>query len=141
MGRDRIELILEGPDATREFAARLGPTLSPNTVLALYGNLGVGKTTFLQGLVRGLGGDESMVHSPTYVYLHHYPTSPPLFHFDLYRLSNEKDFLALGFEEYLEHGGISAIEWPERIASLLPPDCIHLRLSTESPTMRRMVIE
>ena len=95
----------------------------------------------MQGLVQGLGGSQDMVQSPTFVYLHHYPTNPPVFHFDLYRLRSIDDFFAMGFEEYFEKEGITAIEWPERIASILPPAAIKIRLSLVSETARRLVIE
>ena len=141
MGRNRIETILHGADATRQFAAELAPQLCSNTVIALYGDLGAGKTTFLQGLVRGLGGSEDIVHSPTYLYLHLYPASLSVHHFDLYRLRSSEDFLAMGFADYFANGGITAIEWPERIEGLLPKDCISIRFSTISEESRKVVVE
>jgi tRNA threonylcarbamoyladenosine biosynthesis protein TsaE len=140
MGRDRIDLLLEGADATRTFAARLAPSLPPNTLLALYGELGAGKTTFMQGLVQGLGASSSLVQSPTFVYLHSYPTRPPVYHFDLYRLSSPDDFLAMGFEEFFEKGGITAIEWPERIATILPPTALSIHFTAPSPDTRRLIL-
>lgn len=139
MGRKRIEL--NGPDATRDFAAKFVQTLEIPSVIALFGDLGAGKTTFMQGLVRGLGGSENMVQSPTFVYLHPYPTLTPVYHFDLYRLSSAKDFLALGFDEYFEKNGITAIEWPERIAEILPSSAIRIHIQAASETLRHLVIE
>jgi tRNA threonylcarbamoyladenosine biosynthesis protein TsaE len=121
------QLVLDGADQTREFAARFALTLPKKCLLALFGDLGAGKTTFMQGLVRGLGGLEEEVHSPTFVYLHHYSAPMPIFHFDLYRLKKSEDFFALGFEEYFEKEGVTAIEWPERIEENLPPSTISLR--------------
>jgi len=141
MGRNRIETILEGPEATQKFAAALSKKLSPGSLIALSGDLGSGKTTFMQGLVQGLGGSQDMVQSPTFVYLHHYPTNPAVFHFDLYRLRSVDDFFAMGFEEYFDKNGITAIEWPERIASILPAAAIKIQLSLVSATSRRLVIE
>ena len=92
----------------------MAPLLSPNAILALSGELGAGKTTFVQGLAAGLNITET-VTSPTFVYLHSYEGKLPLFHFDLYRLTSANDFEALGFSEYFFAGGICAIEWPERI--------------------------
>jgi tRNA threonylcarbamoyladenosine biosynthesis protein TsaE len=94
----------------------------------------------MQGLVRGLGGSEKMVQSPTFVYLNLYPTSIPVFHFDLYRLRTPEEFCSMGFHEYFEQGGITAIEWPERIASILPSAAIAIRLTHISENVRRLVI-
>lgn len=139
MGRNRVETVTtEGAEATQVFAAKLASTLTANTLIALFGDLGAGKTTFLQGLVRGLGGEEEMVQSPTFVYLHQYPASLPVFHFDLYRLPSPQDFLAMGFEETFDQGGIVAIEWPERIASLLPKPHLKICLKSLSETKRHL---
>lgn len=119
MGRERI-IFLASAEETSSFGEELAPLLKPNTVLALSGDLGAGKTTFVQGLARGLGIDQPIL-SPTFVYLNLYPGIRPLFHFDLYRLKSSSDFFSLGFEEYFEKEGICAIEWPERIACALPP--------------------
>ncbi len=128
-----LSATLEGPEQTREFAARFAQSLPKNCVLALYGDLGAGKTTFMQGLVRGLKGNEDEVHSPTYLYLHLYDTDPPVFHFDLYRMQSPKDFTSMGFEEYFEKGGITAIEWPEKIENLLPASTISLYFTHQEP--------
>ncbi len=122
-------LFLDCPEATQSFAMRLAPSLPIKTVIALYGDLGAGKTTFMQGLVRGLGGFDEMVQSPTFTFLHPYSTKPPIYHFDLYRLTKPNDFLAMGFEETFEKEAIVAIEWPERIASLLTFPHLEIRLS------------
>ncbi len=140
MGRDRVDLLLDGEEATRCFAEKLASSLSANTIIALYGDLGAGKTTFMQGLIRGLGGKEEMVQSPTFVYLHLYPTALPVFHFDLYRLRTAKEFTSMGFDEYFENGGITAIEWPERIASILPASAIGVHLTHISENVRRLVM-
>jgi len=140
MGGNRIEQLFEGPDTTQAFAERFASQLLANTVLAFRGDLGAGKTTFLAGLVRGLGGAEEIVQSPTFLYLHIYTTCIPVFHFDLYRLRCAKDFIQRGFEEYFDKEGIVAIEWPERIEELLPPH-ISLYFSYISETCRKIVIE
>lgn len=97
--------------------------LRPHSVLALSGDLGAGKTTFVQGLAEGLGVQDP-VQSPTFVLLNIYQNR--LFHFDLYRLKQPSDFTSLGFEEYFQSGGICAIEWPDRIQGLLPPQTIFI---------------
>jgi tRNA threonylcarbamoyladenosine biosynthesis protein TsaE len=105
----------------------MGPLLPANTILALSGDLGAGKTTFVQGLALGLDIQEP-IQSPTFILLNAYD---PLYHFDLYRLKTSSDFTNLGFEEYFHKGGICAIEWPDRIADLLPPGTIHIHFSYE----------
>lgn len=127
MGRKRI--VLKNPDATRSFAAKLSSRLRIPCIIALFGDLGAGKTTFMQGLVRGLGGSEWDVQSPTFVYLHHYPTKIPVYHFDLYRLRSSEEFLSMGFDEYFKKNGITAIEWPERISGILPSNAIQIHLT------------
>lgn len=118
MGR----ITLSSLEATHSFAAALAPLLKPHAILALSGDLGSGKTTFVQGLASALHIPPP-IPSPTFTYLNLYPG---LYHFDLYRLKTPSDFLALGFEEYFDKEGICAIEWPERISSLLPTTAIHL---------------
>lgn len=117
MGRIGLELL--SSEETIAFGIRIAKTIEPGTILALFGELGAGKTTFVQGLAQGLGIMEP-IQSPTFVTLNQYVGLIPLYHFDLYRLKTASDFLALGFEEYFHKNGICAIEWPERIASLLP---------------------
>lgn len=99
-----------------DLGRRLGAELPPGAILALSGELGAGKTTFVQGLAEGMG-IEASVSSPTFVLLNVYDR---LYHFDLYRLKEPADFLALGFDEYFDRGGVCAIEWPERIEGILP---------------------
>lgn len=99
--------------------------LPPNSVLALTGDLGAGKTSFVQGLALGLGILEP-IQSPTFVLLNSYPG---LHHFDLYRLKAPEEFIALGFDEYFEKEGLTAIEWPSRIDGLLPQGTIYINFS------------
>lgn len=115
----RVTLATE--EALIQFARSL--RLEGRRILALTGPLGAGKTTFVKGLVPP--ASERDVQSPTFTLLNPYPT---LFHFDLYRLKSTADFLALGFDEYFEQG-FCVIEWPERIASLLPPDTLHIDIA------------
>ena len=102
-------------------------SLPSKAVLALSGDLGAGKTTFVQGLAEGLGIQER-IQSPTFVLLNIYEG---LKHFDLYRMKTSSDFTQLGFDEYFETDGICAIEWPERIQDILPPDTIYIHFTHE----------
>ena len=128
MGRVRLieqEIFLFSPEETRRFGRDFANKLAPNSILALYGPLGAGKTTFVQGLAEGLG-IEAAVQSPTFTLFHLYEGSLSLYHFDLYRFKNAEDFFQMGFEEYFEKGGICAIEWPERLGPRLPQNAISL---------------
>ncbi len=127
MGRERVKKLYTAED-TQLFGYEFSRELPPNSILALQGTLGAGKTTFVQGFAKGLGISD-LVQSPTFTYLQAYDGSVSLIHFDLYRLKQEKDFLLLGFEEYFDAGGIVIIEWPERIASLIPPHAHLITLS------------
>lgn len=99
------------PDETQALAARLARLLRPGDVVVLSGDLGAGKTTFVKGLALGLGIDPAEVVSPTFTLINEYPGEIWLFHFDLYRLEDGRELAELGFDEYLERGGICAIEW------------------------------
>jgi tRNA threonylcarbamoyladenosine biosynthesis protein TsaE len=93
--------------------------------LALHGELGSGKTCFVQGLAEALGV-RAFVNSPTFTIINEYKGRLPLHHIDLYRVKSEREADLLGLEEYLEAEGITAIEWPENISSLLPKNTIHI---------------
>jgi tRNA threonylcarbamoyladenosine biosynthesis protein TsaE len=122
MGRIR----LANAEETIAFGRKMASLIPSRTILALSGDLGSGKTTFVQGLALGLGIKEP-IQSPTFVILNIYKDL--LYHFDLYRLKKTSDFTSLGFEEYFQKKGLCAIEWPDRIASLLPPGIISIDFS------------
>lgn len=125
MGRIGLKLHLASSDDTLAFGQKMARELSPSAILALSGDLGAGKTTFVQGLARELGIADP-IQSPTFVLLNIYKG---LYHFDLYRLKTSTDFTSLGFEEYFHKQGICAIEWPDRIAHILPPETIYIDFS------------
>jgi len=110
---DRLTTAEETVSFGKEFAARV----KAPAVVALRGELGAGKTTFVQGFLQGLGIQDT-AQSPTFTYLQIYGNQ--VYHFDLYRLTSEQQFISLGFEEFLHEDKIVIIEWPERIESLLP---------------------
>ena len=114
-----MEYITNSPEETEALGERLAQTLTPGTVLAYRGDLGAGKTAFTRGLARGLGYKEP-VTSPTYTIVNEYLGGRlPLFHFDMYRLTSEEDLWDIGWEDYLERGGICAVEWSENVAVAL----------------------
>ncbi len=114
------ERFLPSLESMLDFGKEIAGRLKEGDVLALSGDLGAGKTTFVQGLGLGLGINEP-ISSPTFVTLNIYEGARSLYHFDLYRLKDAADFQRQGFDEYFEAGGVCAIEWPERISGLLPP--------------------
>ena len=116
-------------EETRTLAAQFAATLPADTVLALHGDMGVGKTTFVQGLALGLGVTEQ-VTSPTFaIYTVHRGAGRTLVHLDAYRLENAKQLDDLLLEEFLLSPWVLAVEWPENIAGWLPPSAVHLTLS------------
>ena len=104
---------------TEELGARLARTLSPGAVVAYQGVLGMGKTAFTRGLARGLGYP-GRVTSPTFTIVNEYEGGRlPLFHFDMYRLADAEELFDIGWEDYLDRGGVCAVEWSERAEELL----------------------
>lgn len=128
---------------TEAAAADLAGTLRGGECVALHGEMGAGKTQFVRGLVRGLGGNARAVSSPTFVLLNVYDTPPirlPVFHLDAYRVGGPDDFEAIGFPELLSQGGVVVVEWPQRVERLLPPDAIRVLIEPVGETMRRIEI-
>ena len=110
-----MEYITNSPAQTEAVGAALAAVLQPGAVIAYRGDLGAGKTAFTRGLARGLGVKES-VTSPTYTIVNEYLSgSMPLFHFDMYRLGSEDELFDIGWEDYLERGGVCAVEWSENV--------------------------
>lgn len=124
------------PEETWALAAEITAELQPGTVIALHGDLGAGKTCFIQGLAAALDIDEPIT-SPTYTLIGEYEGRLPLHHIDLYRLSGPTEALGLGLEEYFDVNGITAIEWAERADGLLPPDLLHIRIEADEHTGMR----
>lgn len=135
---DRV-FVSPSPDETRRFARELATTLRRGDCIALRGQLGAGKTCFVRGLVEGLGGDPRGVSSPTFVLLNVYDTPRgSVFHLDAYRVAGPDDFDAIGFDELLTQEGFVVIEWPERVAALLPDERLEVHLEAVSDTERRI---
>jgi len=114
-------------EATRELAAAFAATLPPDTTLALHGDLGAGKTTFVQGLARGLGVTEA-VTSPTFNIFTVHRGRTNLVHLDAYRLQTAREVEDLLLADFLVSPWCLAVEWPEKIADWLAPDAVHLEL-------------
>lgn len=122
-----MELVTASADETRSLAARVAPLLRPGDVVSLTGDLGAGKTTFVQGAAAGLGVGEPVV-SPTFTLVREYAGRTPVFHIDVYRLDSLGEVLDLGFEEYLDRGGLVFVEWGDVIDALLPEAYLEVEL-------------
>lgn len=125
--------------ATEAFAARLGAALPEGAVVALTGELGAGKTTFVRGLARGLGIEER-VTSPTFTLMHVYEGARTLHHFDAWMEGRERAFLADGGAEALGEAGVAAIEWAERVADWLPRPHLALELTHRGESERGIAL-
>ena len=128
------------PEETENLGAQLARHLKPGTVIAYCGDLGAGKTAFTRGLARGLGcGD--MVTSPTYTIVNEYLSGKmPLFHFDMYRLHSSDDLWDIGWEDYLERGGVCAVEWSENVTDAME-NAIWVKIEKTGDESRRITIE
>ena len=114
-----MEFITHAPAQTESVGAALAKVLRPGAVIAYQGDLGAGKTAFTRGLARGLGCTEQ-VTSPTYTIVNEYLSGRmPLFHFDMYRLGSAEELWDIGWEDYLERGGVCAVEWSENVSEAL----------------------
>ena len=128
------------PEETERVGAALGRVVRPGTVIACRGGLGAGKTAFTRGLARGLGYTD-IVTSPTYTIVNEYLGGRlPLFHFDMYRLSSPDDLWDIGWEDYLDRGGVCCVEWSENVADALE-DPITVTIDKLGENSRRITLE
>ena len=111
-----------------------------SAVIALYGELGAGKTAFVRGLARGLGIDDAVV-SPTFTIVNEYYGKRDLFHFDMYRLRDSDELFDIGWEDYLRRGGVCAVEWSENVPEAFDGTEIRVTISKISDTRREITIE
>mgnify|MGYP002572731604 CR=1 FL=1 len=125
---------------TEKAGENLAEMLEPGDVVAFYGDLGAGKTAFIRGLARGLGVN-ARVSSPTFTIVNEYPGPVPLFHFDMYRLSGPDELFEIGWEDYLERGGVCAVEWSENVDEAFYGDVIKIEISKTGDTGRRIQID
>ena len=135
-----MEYITNSPAQTEALGFALGKVLKPGTVIAYCGDLGAGKTAFTRGLARGLGCAD-LVTSPTYTIVNEYLSGRmPLFHFDMYRLRSSDDLFDIGWEDYLDRGGVCAVEWSENVADAME-DAITVKIEKTGEDTRRITIE
>lgn len=133
-------LLSRSPEETQAIGRRLGARLGPGAVIACTGELGAGKTCFLQGLARGLGVTTD-VTSPTFVLINQYRGRLPVYHLDAYRIGSLTELVELGIEEMLHGDGVTVIEWADKLLPLLPAHTIHVSISGLGDEPRQIVIE
>lgn len=122
-------------------AKNFSKTLKPGDIVLLDGDLGAGKTVFSKGIVSALSNGKLTAVSPTFVIVNTYNTNPPVYHFDLYRISDESELDAIGAEEYFYGNGISLVEWPSRACSMFPKSAIKVNIEKISDDERKITIE
>ncbi|MDQ0221379.1 tRNA (adenosine(37)-N6)-threonylcarbamoyltransferase complex ATPase subunit type 1 TsaE [Peribacillus cavernae] len=134
----QFEIISANEEETVQFAENLAARLTSGDVIALEGDLGAGKTAFTKGIASGLGVTRN-VNSPTFTIIKEYRGRIPLYHMDVYRVSNAEE--DLGFEEYFEGEGVTVIEWAHLIKDQLPEDLLVIYIFRNGDTSRRFVLE
>ena len=135
-----MQFLTNSPAETEAVGAALGKIILPGTVIAYRGDLGAGKTAFTRGLAKGLGCTE-IVTSPTYTIVNEYLGGRlPLFHFDMYRLRSSDDLFDIGWEDYLDRGGVCAVEWSENVDDAME-DALYITIEKLGEDTRRITIE
>lgn len=135
-----LDLVSHSSLHTERLGERFAAHAGAGDVIALWGELGAGKTVFARGVAIGLGIDEDAVTSPTFIILHeHFGGRLPLFHLDLYRLV-QSQLGSTGWEDALESGGVTVIEWPDRAGDELPVDRVDVRIEHVAETKRRVSV-
>ena len=133
-----LEIVTRSPDETRKAAGGLAELLLPGDVVSLTGDLGAGKTAFVQGAARALGVSETVI-SPTFVLVREYRGELPIYHVDVYRLSRFQEVLDLGFEDLLDPGGVVFIEWGDAIDPLLPESHLRVEMRVQDESDERLM--
>lgn len=135
------EYFSDSEQKTKEIAKKLAFHLGKGSFLAVYGDLGVGKTAFVKGLAEGLGVSENIV-SPTFTILRAYESGKlPLYHLDVYRIADEDELFEIGFDDYAEGDGICVCEWANLIPDALPEKRLDITIERISDHERRIVVE
>ena len=134
------EFITKNESETEALGERFAASLPDGSVVAMYGDLGAGKTAFVRGMARGMGLD-CRVSSPTFTIVNEYLGPRTLIHFDMYRLSGAEELFDIGWEDYLARGAVCAVEWSENVEDAFFGDEIRVRIEKLSDTERKITIE
>ena len=132
-------VITENEHETEKLGAEFARTLPGGTVVAMYGDLGAGKTAFVRGMARGMGL-ECRVSSPTFTIVNEYLGERELIHFDMYRLSDADELFDIGWEDYLSRGAVCAVEWSEKVEDAFFGDEVVVRIEKLDDTGRKISI-
>ncbi len=135
-----MEIITHTERETEDVGAAFAAQIPDGTVVAMYGELGAGKTAFVRGMARGMGLD-CRVNSPTFTIVNEYLGARTLLHFDMYRLQSAEELWDIGWDDYLERGAVCAVEWSENVSDAFTGDEITVRFEKLSDTERRITIE
>lgn len=136
-----LDIVSHSPAQTQRFGARLGELAREGDLYCLEGELGSGKTCFVQGLGRGLGVPKS-IHSPTFILANeHRGGRLPLFHLDVYRINSAEEALGIGLDEYVSGEGVCVIEWAEKIREALPLDRLWIAFRQVDENKRGLLVE
>lgn len=135
-----MKIITKSEKETQEAGEKLVQTLAPGSVVAMYGDLGAGKTAFVRGMTRGLEINFP-VSSPTFNVVNEYPGKVPLFHFDMYRLGSADELFDIGWDDYLERGGICAVEWSENVEEAFEPGTVKVTITKLGDSEREITVE
>ena len=134
------EYISSSEAETEELGALLASRLPGGSVVAMYGELGAGKTAFVRGMARGLGLN-CRVSSPTFTIVNEYLGERELIHFDMYRIASADELFDIGWEDYLNRGAICAVEWSENVQDAFFGDEVTVRIEKQGDTARKITIE
>ncbi|MEW5801817.1 MAG: tRNA (adenosine(37)-N6)-threonylcarbamoyltransferase complex ATPase subunit type 1 TsaE [bacterium] len=135
----RLILYSLSPQESHRLGQILGESLSTGFLVALSGDLGAGKTSLIQGIARGLKVRDRYITSPTFTLINEYQGMCPVYHFDVYRLSDPQEMEDLGYEEFFYGEGVTLVEWAEKIENLLPEDHLKINLDHQGPEIRRLM--
>lgn len=133
-----LRFISDGVSDTEAIAEKLGKKLRSGNVVAYFGGLGMGKTAFTRGLAKGMGISAD-VSSPTFAIVNDYGGTPPLVHFDMYKVESWDDLYSSGFFDYLDMGAVLAVEWSENIENALPDDTIRITIEKGQADNQRII--
>jgi tRNA threonylcarbamoyladenosine biosynthesis protein TsaE len=137
----KLQITTHSPEETRQLGEKIGERIQAGTTITLTGDLGSGKTVFIQGLARGLGVPEDCyITSPSYTLINEYPARHTLFHVDLYRIENPVDFEDIGLYEILDQNGVVAIEWADRLHEDLWAEHVNIQLKIAGDESRLIFI-
>jgi len=135
-----MEIITHNVEETELVGQTLAKTLRPFSIVALFGDLGAGKTAFVRGIARGLSSPDR-VTSPTFTIVNEYSGLIPLFHFDMYRLGSSDELFDIGWEDYLSRGGVCVVEWSENVLDAFDGTEIKVTIEKLSDTDRKIIVE